>query len=135
MIDKLLAVVDDAATKEKLAAALLELDGMPASARSAPPTIDAVTRPEPPAIDAGAPPAKPATEADSVSDTPRQRDLQWRRAAGWRPQHARHAHTGGRGVSAHGKLSELQTGAYTLSPSVWADRELKPSLGLGSESV
>ena len=33
-------------------------------------------------------------------------------------------------MSAHGKLSELQIGAYRLSPSVWADRELKPRLGL-----
>ena len=33
-------------------------------------------------------------------------------------------------MSAHGKLSELQVGAYRLSPAVWADRELKPRLGL-----
>ena len=77
IIDKLLAVVDDAATKEKLAAALLDLDGMSASARTAPPTIDAVARPAPPAIDAGAPPApdsvtcdggEPPASGDSVLD-------------------------------------------------------------------
>ena len=28
------------------------------------------------------------------------------------------------------KLSELQIGAYRLSPSVWADRELKPGSAL-----
>ena len=69
IIDKLLAVVDDAATKEKLATALLDLDGMPASARTAPPTIDAVARPAPPAIDAG------ARRLPTVY-------LRWRRAAG-----------------------------------------------------
>ena len=77
IIDKLLAVVDDAATKEKLATALLDLDGMSASARTAPPTIDAVARPAPPAIDAGAPPApdsvtcdggEPPASGDSVLD-------------------------------------------------------------------
>lgn len=64
VVDKLLAVVDDAATKEKLAAALLDLDGMPASARTALPTIDAVARPAPPTIDAGDPPAPDSVTRD-----------------------------------------------------------------------
>ena len=81
VVDRLLAVVDDAETKEKLATALLDLDGMPASARTAPPTIDAVARPAPPAIDAGAPPATPATGRQCQRRS-RQCDLRWRRAAG-----------------------------------------------------
>ena len=69
-------MVDDAATKEKLATALLDLDGMPASARTAPPTIDAVARPAPPndAVDPPAPDSvtrdggEPPASGDSVLD-------------------------------------------------------------------
>ena len=64
IVAKLLAVVDDVATKEKLATALLGLDSMSSSLSPTPPKIDAIVQLSLPAIDAGASPALDSVTCD-----------------------------------------------------------------------